>query len=142
MASFQRQLNLYGFHRVPYGQDRGSYYHECFLQGRPSLALRITPVKVPRTRIKRTGKILVEKEPNFYALPPVNVLGLPRSREEADQLSRECNGLSDDRSDDNPSLDDIVTELFFEDDGVDIDMVQDFCSDWMPRNKQPVDWNG
>jgi hypothetical protein len=35
--SFQRQLNLYGFRRLHQDLDRGAYYHELFLKGRPNL---------------------------------------------------------------------------------------------------------
>ncbi len=34
-SSFQRQLNLYEFQRVTEGPDKGSYYHELFVKGRP-----------------------------------------------------------------------------------------------------------
>ena len=68
MSSFQRQLNLYGFLRQNTGSDRGSYYHELFLRGRPDL-----PKIMIRTRVKgigmgRTNK--VEKEPDFYQMEP------------------------------------------------------------------------
>lgn len=69
MASFQRQLNLYGFNRLTGGLDKGGYYHEMFLKGKVSLAYDIH-----RMRVKGTGVRLPtnpENEPNFYALPPV-----------------------------------------------------------------------
>jgi len=69
MASFQRQLNLYGFNRLTGGLDKGGYYHEMFLRGKVSLAYDIH-----RMRVKGTGVRLPtnpENEPNFYALPPV-----------------------------------------------------------------------
>jgi hypothetical protein len=50
LTSFQRQLNLYGFCRLTSGKDRGGYYHELFLNGRPFLCKRMM-----RTRIKGTG---------------------------------------------------------------------------------------
>jgi hypothetical protein len=50
LTSFQRQLNLYGFCRLTSGTDRGAYYHELFLRGRPFLCKRMI-----RTRIKGTG---------------------------------------------------------------------------------------
>lgn len=50
LTSFQRQLNLYGFCRLTSGRDRGGYYHELFLRGRPFLCKRMM-----RTRIKGTG---------------------------------------------------------------------------------------
>jgi hypothetical protein len=69
MASFQRQLNLYGFNRLTGGLDKGGYYHEMFLRGKVSLAYDIH-----RQRVKGTGVRLPtnpDNEPNFYALPPV-----------------------------------------------------------------------
>ena len=41
ISSFRRQLNLYGFQRVHYGRDIGSYYHRYFLRGKPHLAKHI-----------------------------------------------------------------------------------------------------
>jgi HSF-type DNA-binding len=46
-TSFQRQLNLYGFHRVSSGPDKNSYYHPLFLRGRPDLCRLLL-----RTRVK------------------------------------------------------------------------------------------
>lgn len=69
MASFQRQLNLYGFNRLTGGLDKGGYYHEMFLRGKVSLAYDIH-----RMRVKGTGVRLPtnpDNEPNFYTLPPV-----------------------------------------------------------------------
>ncbi|CAB9507247.1 Heat stress transcription factor [Seminavis robusta] len=65
--SFQRQLNLYGFRRITSGPDKGSYYHECFLRGKPFLASRIQ-----RQRIKGTGSrkpAVPEQEPCFHEMP-------------------------------------------------------------------------
>ena len=75
MASFQRQLNLYGFSRLTGGPDKGGYYHELFLRGKISLAY-----KIHRMRIKGTGVRLPtnpDNEPNFYALPPLTKDSLP-----------------------------------------------------------------
>jgi len=33
-ASFQRQLNLYGFSRLTHGPDKGAYYHNCFVRSK------------------------------------------------------------------------------------------------------------
>lgn len=74
MASFQRQLNLYGFNRLTSGMDKGGYYHEMFLRGKVSLAYDIH-----RMRVKGTGVRLPtnpDNEPNFYALPPVTKSGI------------------------------------------------------------------
>lgn len=66
-ASFQRQLNLYGFQRLTTGRDKGGYYHELFLRNKPVLAQRIK-----RQRIKGTGvrpRSNPEEEPDFYKMP-------------------------------------------------------------------------
>lgn len=67
ISSFQRQLNLYGFCRLT-GQssDRGGYYNEFFLRGRPDLT-----AKMHRTRVKGTGVRTSSNphdEPNFYEM--------------------------------------------------------------------------
>lgn len=37
-SSFQRQLNLYDFQRIAEGPNKGSYYHEFFVQGQPDIS--------------------------------------------------------------------------------------------------------
>jgi hypothetical protein len=74
ISSFQRQLNLYGFCRLTgQGPDRGAYYNEFFLRGRPDLT-----VHMQRTRVKGTGvrtSSNPQQEPNFYEMDPVGVEG-------------------------------------------------------------------
>lgn len=43
LPSFQKQLNLYGFHKITVGKDKGKlrYFHSSFLKGRPSLTNKI-----------------------------------------------------------------------------------------------------
>jgi hypothetical protein len=65
-TSFQRQLNLYGFVRLTAGRDRGAYYHELFIRGRPDLCKTMV-----RTRVKGNGMKAASnpnQEPNFYAM--------------------------------------------------------------------------
>jgi len=45
-SSFQRQLNLYEFMRITDGQDKGAYFHELFIRGRPVLASQIRRNKI------------------------------------------------------------------------------------------------
>lgn len=50
-SSFQRQLNLYNFHRVTEGPERGSYHHPLFMKGRYDLCS-----VMKRTKIKGVAK--------------------------------------------------------------------------------------
>uniref|UniRef100_A0A7R9WLK0 HSF-type DNA-binding domain-containing protein n=2 Tax=Pseudictyota dubia TaxID=2749911 RepID=A0A7R9WLK0_9STRA len=68
-ASFQRQLNLYGFSRLTAGLDRGGYYHELFLRGKSFLAHRIYRMRVKGTRVRMASS--PDSEPDFYGMPPL-----------------------------------------------------------------------
>jgi hypothetical protein len=67
LASFQRQLNLYGFQRLTRGRDRGGYYHELFLQGKVFLAHSIQRIKVKGTGVRARSN--PDQEPDFWAMP-------------------------------------------------------------------------
>jgi HSF-type DNA-binding len=63
-SSFQRQLNLYGFHKLTGDHsDHGAYYHELFLRGRPMLSTLIFRLEKGVSGVRR--KFDVETEPNF-----------------------------------------------------------------------------
>jgi len=68
LASFQRQLNLYGFQRLTRGNDRGGYYHELFLRDREFLAHSINRIKVKGTGIRARSS--PEQEPDFWSVLP------------------------------------------------------------------------
>lgn len=51
LASFQRQLNLYGFRRITEGREKGAYSHDFFLKGKRALCRK---VKRQKTRVKAT----------------------------------------------------------------------------------------
>ena len=76
-ASFQRQLNMYGFQRLSHGLDKGGYYHALFLQNSPHLARQIQRHKVKGNGPRRPAQ--PEAEPNFYSMkaardaPPVDI---------------------------------------------------------------------
>jgi hypothetical protein len=74
LASFRRQLNIYGFLRITQGLDKGAYYHECFLRGKIFLAERILRQKLKGTMVK--GVPCPESEPDFYSMPYVEVVAL------------------------------------------------------------------
>jgi len=62
-ASFQRQLNLYGFLRLHQGEDKGCYYNFCFVRGHQALVRRMVRQKVKGYRVSRASP---DEEPNFY----------------------------------------------------------------------------
>jgi len=63
-ASFKRQLNIYSFRKIVLdGHDRGAYYHELFLRGRPGLCEGIC-------RYKSLSSSFAS-EPNFCTMSPV-----------------------------------------------------------------------
>lgn len=66
IASFQRQLNLYGFVRLTSGLDRGGYYHSKFLRGRSDLLWTIPRAKVKGTKVR--AKSNPTAEPNFWGM--------------------------------------------------------------------------
>ncbi len=70
LASFQRQLNLYGFQRLTRGRDRGGYYHELFLRNRTFLAHSIQRIKVKGTGVRARSN--PDQEPDFWAMAWVN----------------------------------------------------------------------
>jgi hypothetical protein len=67
LASFQRQLNLYGFQRLTRGRDRGGYYHELFLKNRVFLAHSIQRIKVKGTGVRARSN--PDEEPDFWSMP-------------------------------------------------------------------------
>ena len=88
LASFQRQLNIYGFQRITKGIDKGSYYHHLMLRDKPFLAHQITRVSVKGTGVRPRSN--PEQEPNFYAMPPINNASLApiQVKDEVKQSSR------------------------------------------------------
>jgi HSF-type DNA-binding len=51
LASFQRQLNLYGFRRITEGRGKGAYTHDYFEKGNRALCRKM---KRQKTRVKAT----------------------------------------------------------------------------------------
>ena len=70
--SFLRQLNIYDFKRITQGSDKGAYYHEYFLRGRPDLTVNILPSEINGIRIRPASN--PDHEPNFLALPGMPLL--------------------------------------------------------------------
>jgi hypothetical protein len=67
-ASFQRQLNLYGFQRLSQKSvDHGSYYHEMFLRTRADLCQGIVRAKEKDLRAAKIAR----EEPDFHKMTPM-----------------------------------------------------------------------
>src|SRR3569832_1442622 len=67
-SSFSRQLNLWGFMRVTAGKEAGAYYHELFLQGRPTLCGYMRRVGAPQGVDRRKFKLPEGEDPDFYLM--------------------------------------------------------------------------
>lgn len=65
--SFFRQLHIYGFKRITKGPDKGAYYQELFLRGKPFLAYRILRHRGNGT--KNVSLSSTATDPDFYDMP-------------------------------------------------------------------------
>jgi hypothetical protein len=74
-ASFQRQLNLYGFSRLTHGPDKGAYYHGCFVRGERNLCRGMIRQKIKGTKVRRS--LAPDEEPNFYSTHYNNNAAIP-----------------------------------------------------------------
>ncbi|KAL3916810.1 MAG: hypothetical protein SGILL_005012 [Bacillariaceae sp.] len=84
-ASFQRQLNLYGFSRLTHGPDKGAYYHSCFIRGERHLCRRMIRQKIKGTKVRKS--LSPEEEPNFYNMTGA-IPTIPSEEEIAMQLNQ------------------------------------------------------
>jgi len=91
LTSFQRQVNLYGFRRLTAGQDRGAYYHELFLRGRPDLHKRLVRIRVKGTGFKSASSPATE--PNFYSYQRCTEDGAKDFRPRADSMDSEMSPM-------------------------------------------------
>jgi len=69
--SFQRMLNIWGFKRLTGKRDKGAYYHQMFLKGRPNLVKEMSICK------KKNGIWPLANpanEPDFYLLSTLRPL--------------------------------------------------------------------
>ncbi|KAG7364845.1 HSF-type DNA-binding protein [Nitzschia inconspicua] len=81
-ASFQRQLNLYGFSRLSHGRDKGAYFHACFVRGERDLCRKMIRQKIKGTKVRKS--LSPEEEPNFYTMSG-NLPTIPSEESMAEQ---------------------------------------------------------
>lgn len=63
-SSFQRQLNLYDFQRITEGPDKGAYFHELFVHGRPILSTMMKRNKIKGVKnLPKAAKAAAQEEP-------------------------------------------------------------------------------
>lgn len=84
-ASFQRQLNLYGFSRLTHGPDKGAYYHNCFVRGKRHLCKGMIRQKIKGTKVRKS--LSPEDEPNFYTMSPTEIFISPGKVRQEDTKS-------------------------------------------------------
>ena len=85
--SFNRVINAWSFRRKSTGPDRGSYFHELFLRGKPHLQKYMR--RLPRTHKKLA--MAKSEEPDFFELAktsPLPSLEQARANLEARKLRR------------------------------------------------------
>lgn len=97
LTSFQRQLNLYGFARLTRGPDAGGYYHELFLRRREHLCARMIRTKVKGTKFKAASS--PDSEPDFYALPPVDLSSTSASSTATSAAAHDASAITPPHSD-------------------------------------------
>ena len=78
IASFQRQLNLYGFKRISDGPDNGGYWHRKFLNGRRDLVIYLKRKSTSKAkRLLQEAKEAEEESKDmidpleFYVMPSI-----------------------------------------------------------------------
>jgi hypothetical protein len=62
--SFQRQLHIYGFHRINKGRDTGAYFHSMFVRNKKTMCVRMTRKKI---KGKHSSNHAAGDPPNFYS---------------------------------------------------------------------------
>mmetsp|Transcript_11729 Transcript_11729/g.17205 ORF Transcript_11729/g.17205 Transcript_11729/m.17205 type:complete len:185 (+) Transcript_11729:79-633(+) len=72
-ASFQRQLNLYGFRRLTTGRDKGAYFNPRFLRGERQLIQKMNRQKIKGTKVRRA--VVPGMDPDFWNMPFVGNRG-------------------------------------------------------------------
>lgn len=137
-ASFHHQLHQYGFARLTLGQDAGSFYHEHFLRGNPTLAEYMGRVYTPQIghrdnceSVQTVGyNALVHRAPahsvSYASFESQTWTNTAISKVEA----RFADNEDDTGTAALSALEDVIDKVFFDRDGVEDDMLCDFCGEW------------
>jgi hypothetical protein len=71
--SFQRQLHIYGFHRITKGMDTGAYFHCMFVRNKKSMSLRMACQKIKGKKSSNAVGHHAAVDPDFYSSEIKNV---------------------------------------------------------------------
>jgi len=71
-SSFQRQLHMYSFQRITAGRDKGAYYHEHFLRGKPRLCQKMVRTRINGKGCRKPGN--PSNEPDFYSMKKMAII--------------------------------------------------------------------
>eukprot|EP00934_Nitzschia_sp_Nitz4_P000002 Nitzschia sp. Nitz4//NODE_540_length_12935_cov_73.125932//8476//9330//NITZ4_additional_000078-RA//1//CDS//3329531963//2//frame0 len=86
--SFQRNLNLWNFHTVSKGPDKGVCSHPHFIQGKPELIQQMKRVSVKGTRVRRPSSQIPPHVQNDNAEEVATDLPVASSKEKVDTAHR------------------------------------------------------
>jgi HSF-type DNA-binding len=83
-SSFQRQLHMYSFQRIPKGSDKGVYYHPNFLRGQPESCQQMIRTRVNGNGCRKVTNPFSERKrwimsPSPPVLPSGAVVEIPLS---------------------------------------------------------------
>jgi hypothetical protein len=65
--SFQRQLHLYGFHRMHGGMDRGAYYHRMSIRNKKCMSLQMSYQRIKGKKLGKAVHHYAAGDPDFYS---------------------------------------------------------------------------
>jgi HSF-type DNA-binding len=104
-ASFQRQLNLYGFSRKKAETSMSCYYHPCFLREDPDLVRNMVRCKIKGTGKNRQGPKKKSARRSAPAASPPPILTPVREENSSSSDAESVDSTTPESQDSKPSFD-------------------------------------